>query len=390
MQIDTHPKEIEDLDDDIEMGFGINSNMSENNNSKDAVDTAQPGGSKQVDQFHSITTLVTHDSSTKVIPETPKPQRKPKPKTLMDFKFSNVRSSKSEGNLNDDNNVSIEMSEVNPGLWGEEIRRDGAPSTSTVDFLNTVINNAQQTGNPNEKRNAATSMSKENTPRRFDKNIQTSKNLVHEEPQNVMQKFHNFVNGMVLDIKRSSFVLPNPVPQNSGIGNIHTLTTLSRNLPTTSTPSVTQRVDVKIFEPAKSTWRTLRQLQAHKVEFELHIAYNQKLLDSDHFPDWVVNFTPPENLLSSMRAIESTVGFRYEQAKQTIGMLIDLMKEESNRLSNEIQATMAALECHYQHEDASGYNIADAMEALTTFIQRTKDNEERELARRYSSIHTAP
>ena len=71
-------------------------------------------------------------------------------------------------------------------------------------------------------------------------------------------------------------------------------------------------------------------------------------------------------------------------------MLNDLMEEESARLSNDIQATMASLECHYREESTSAYDIEDALSSLRIFMQRTKDIEEAELSRRYNVIHEAP
>ena len=126
------------------------------------------------------------------------------------------------------------------------------------------------------------------------------------------------------------------------------------------------------------------------MQLELRMAFNQKLLDTDHFPDWAVNFKPPMNLLSTERAVESTVGFRYEHACQSIKMLIDLMQEESDQLTNDIQATMASLECHYNEPAVQGYNISEATESLRVFMQRTRDSEESELARCYAAIHAVP
>ena len=120
--------------------------------------------------------------------------------------------------------------------------------------------------------------------------------------------------------------------------------------------------------------------QDRKIELELWIAYNQKLLDTDYFPEWAVKFNPPLSLLNTTRAVESTVGFRYEQVKQSISMLRDLMKEESTKLDSDMEAGMAALECHYPQDAARDYNIQEAIDALSTLVKRKKDTEEAELA----------
>ena len=151
-----------------------------------------------------------------------------------------------------------------------------------------------------------------------------------------------------------------------------------------------QRLDVEIYRPAIQNWRNLRHLQGKKVKLELRVAYNERLLSNDMFPSWAVSFNPPENLLSTQRAVESTVGFRYEQAKNSIRMINDLMREESDRLTHEIQATMASLELHYQQPDAQEHSLNDALDALTTFMNRTREQEQTELSRRYVAISTAP
>ena len=66
------------------------------------------------------------------------------------------------------------------------------------------------------------------------------------------------------------------------------------------------------------------------------------------------------------------------------------MCEESDHLTNEIQATMASLECHYHEEAARDYDIQEAVEVLQTLISRAKDKEEMELSTRYNNLHAAP
>ena len=126
------------------------------------------------------------------------------------------------------------------------------------------------------------------------------------------------------------------------------------------------RLDVHILEEAKPTWRALRALQSNKLQLELRIAHNQRLIDTDHFPDWEVSFSPPLKLLDSLRAIESTVGFRYEEAKQQMNMLNDLMREHSGHISNQIRATLGLLECHNRQPNANGYDTSEVLDALMT------------------------
>ena len=223
---------------------------------------------------------------------------------------------------------------------------------------------------------------------RFDKQIQTSKEKV-----NPMQDLGSFMNNLLVNIKQSKFNVRQDDADSvlRPAGPSHNPPQLSAINTNPVTNLFTQnRVDVRIFEPAKNNWKTLRNLPGKKVQLELRIVFNQKLLETDHFPGWAVNFKPPMHLLNMERAVEATVSFRYEHAKQSIQMLNDLMEEESARLSNEIQATMVSLECHYKEQAASAYNIEDTIGALRIFMQRTKDTEESELTKRYNAIHEAP
>ena len=59
------------------------------------------------------------------------------------------------------------------------------------------------------------------------------------------------------------------------------------------------RLDVKIFPPALSVWRLLQTQQGHKVTLELCIAYQEKLISTNHYPEWTVGFHLPTSLLNT-------------------------------------------------------------------------------------------
>ena len=202
-----------------------------------------------------------------------------------------------------------------------------------------------------------------------------------EDTAQSMRSFKTFMDNILVTVKHSTFALNSDDRQRPSF---------TQHLFPLQDSRPNQRLDVRIYNPAINCWRTLRTLQTKKLQFELRVAFNEKLLNTDHFPGWSVTFNPPTNLLTSTRAIESTVGFRYEQSKNFIRMVNDLMREESDRLTNEIQATMASLECHYQEEAAREYDIREALEALQTLVLRAKQKEEDELANRYDQIHQAP
>ena len=100
-------------------------------------------------------------------------------------------------------------------------------------------------------------------------------------------------------------------------------------------------------------------------------------------------FCPPLNLLQTERAIESTVGFRQEMANQNLQML-DLLSEESGRISQEINANMASLRVHYDSIESSEFDLEQATDALNQFMMRAQQQENNSLSKKYNSIKSAP
>ena len=150
------------------------------------------------------------------------------------------------------------------------------------------------------------------------------------------------------------------------------------------------RLDVKVFPPALTLWRQLRNLQSRRIILDLRVSYNKKLLQTEHYPDWSVNFLPPLSLLNSERAIDLVIQYRTTTSRESIRILIELMKEESLRLSHEINVTQNSFRLHYDHPDATSYDIREALHALNIFARRTKETELGELTRKYNAIHLAP
>ena len=66
------------------------------------------------------------------------------------------------------------------------------------------------------------------------------------------------------------------------------------------------------------------------------------------------------------------------------------MREESTHLTHEINVALGTLQMHYESADPTEYKLSDVLDALMTFMQRTKDTEQADLNRKYSMIHTAP
>ena len=66
-----------------------------------------------------------------------------------------------------------------------------------------------------------------------------------------------------------------------------------------------------------------------------------------------------------------------------------LIREESACLTHEINVALGTLQMHYESADPTKYKLSDAVDALMTFMRRTKDTEQADLNRKYSVIHTA-
>ena len=159
----------------------------------------------------------------------------------------------------------------------------------------------------------------------------------------------------------------------------------------TMTPdSSPQRITVPIYPPTLRVWKQLRSLQTRKIILEVRTEFYKKLRQEEGYPDWAVMFNPPHNLLQTERAIESTVGFRAEIARQNLQMLEDLFCEENSRITAEINASMASLKVHYDTLESAEYDLGQATEALNKFMLRAQQQEYNSLFKKYNSIMSAP
>ena len=158
----------------------------------------------------------------------------------------------------------------------------------------------------------------------------------------------------------------------------------------TMTPdSTSQRITVPIYPPALGVWKQLRSLQTRKIILEVRTEFYKRLRQEGGVPDWAVMFCPPQNLLQTERAIESTVGFRQEMANQNLQMLEDLLCEESGRITQEINANMASLRVHYDSIESSEFDLEQATDALNQFMMRAQQQENNSLSKKFNSIMAA-
>ena len=94
--------------------------------------------------------------------------------------------------------------------------------------------------------------------------------------------------------------------------------------------------------------------------------------------------------MNTTSARDQIVDFRKRASNDVMQFTMDLMREESNRLTHEINVGLNPLRMHYEHQGAIGYDIREALDALNVFMRHTKESELNELNKKYAALHTAP
>ena len=158
----------------------------------------------------------------------------------------------------------------------------------------------------------------------------------------------------------------------------------------TLTPSDSQRIQVPIYPPALGIWKQLRSLQTRKIILQVRSEFYKKIREENGIPEWAVMFNPPHNLLQTERSIKAVVGFRAEMARNNLQMLEDLFSEEIERISKEINVSMASLRVHYDDINSTDYDLEQATGALNRFMLRAQTQEQSSMMKEYNSIMEAP
>ena len=70
-------------------------------------------------------------------------------------------------------------------------------------------------------------------------------------------------------------------------------------------------------------------------------------------------------------------------------MLEDLFSEEIERLSKEINVSMASLSVHYDDINSTDYDLEQATSALNRFMLRAQRQEQNSMSKKYNSIMEA-
>ena len=101
-------------------------------------------------------------------------------------------------------------------------------------------------------------------------------------------------------------------------------------------------------------------------------------------------FNPPHNLLQTERSIKAVVGFHAEIDGNNLQMLENLFSEEIERISKEINVSMASLRVHYDDINSTDYDLEQATGALNRFMLRAQTQEQNSMMKKYNSIMEAP
>ena len=226
-----------------------------------------------------------------------------------------------------------------------------------------------------------------NTPQP-DRINSTMKKMVNSSIQTESDIDQNLIEARRLKNQRAIKGLELKIDQ--ALNRIRITNSTTNFLDLTMTPDFTsQRITVPIYPPALGVWKQLRSLQTRKIILEVRTEFYKCLRQEGGVPDWAVMFYPPLNLLQTERAIESTVGFRQEMANHSLQMLEDLLCEESDRITQKINANMASLRVHYDSIESSEFDLEQATDALNRFMMRAQQQENNSLSKKFNSIMAA-
>ena len=294
----------------------------------------------------------------------PKPQRLPKRQRSPEI--NSKKSRKIDGYFLRENS---EISEFEKNVNFQEVREVLGTQTPTSSNISNIL--FSNTPNP-DRINSTIKKTMVNS------SIQTESDIDQNSIEARRLKNQRAIKGLELEIDQA-------------LNRIRITNSTTNFLDLTMTPdSTSQRITVPIYPPALGVWKQLRSLQTRKIILEVRTEFYKRLRQEGGVPDWTVMFCPPQNLLQTERAIESTVGFRQEKANQNLQMLEDLLCEESGRITQEINANMASLRVHYDSIESSEFDLEQATDALNRFMMRAQQQENNSLSKKFNSIMAAP
>ena len=439
LQIHANPTEVDELFSEPIESEQINNNNRGDDPFMEPNNDPIISGNVQVNEFHSLTSVTDNEvrstSSTdinkntkkskkggkKSIEETPKPQRvilkaqkrkitTAKSKSLFDF-FGPTQSESNLNVLNEGFLPSPSLSKITQDMF----TFSGPISVVSLPTVNDKRVNEKTIGNDTTQKSQGTNTgaSLENqkpthaqplkpktpTPESITPNIidqimaggskAPTFPLTREElitPTNILQKG----NSVVIESKRTPTSSNPPESEQDKLNIDFDVSNLIDQCNRQVNINLQTRLDVRIFSPALQVWRQLRNYQNKKITLEMRSAYHEKLIDTEHYPDWTVTFLPPVSLLGTPKSIKAVTEFRKHSAKEILQITNELMREERPRLTHEINVSLNSLRLHYEHTDAANYDIHEALESLSVFMRRMKENELAEVNKKYTAIHQAP
>ena len=358
---------------DLNSGFRINMNNSAGSKTDVGTQSSTQNETEVKDSYLSIEGFQKNLNSTRIPNSTqsltnldlgPKPQRLPKRQRSPEI--NSKKSRKIDGYFLRENS---EISEFEKNVNSQEVRE--VLGTQTPTSLN--ISNILFSKTPNPDRiNSTIKKTMVNS------SIQTESDIDQNSIEAQRLKNQRAIKGLELEIDQA-------------LNRIRITNSTTNFLDLTMTPdSTSQRIKVPIYPPALGVWKQLRSLQTRKIILEVRTEFYKRLRQEGGVPDWAIMFCPPQNLLQTERAIESTVGFRQEMANQNLQMLEDLLCEESGRITQEINANMAyGNMVHYDSIESSEFDLQQATDALNRFMMRAQQQENNSLSKKFNSIMAA-
>ena len=162
------------------------------------------------------------------------------------------------------------------------------------------------------------------------------------------------------------------------------------NQKTTLDSPILQPLFVELYPPAEETWRAYRNVVEKQVALELKHRFNKETFEKGIYPPYAVLYKPPPNLIATQQAADQLVQFRREMCEVLVPFNNKLIKQESDRLLEEIEAIHAKFIAYYQNPNAANYSLEDALSAIATLAHRHTQKLAKDLRDTYSFEKSTP
>ena len=109
------------------------------------------------------------------------------------------------------------------------------------------------------------------------------------------------------------------------------------------------------------------------MNLRIKSVFYDAISSNEIYPAWMIAFQPPPNLMTSTYQIETVVSLRKTQAKDMLKTLSLMSSDEAKNCKERADAVTQALKAYYQQPGASKYNLDEALNALVTLANRSKN-----------------